>query len=328
MKALIPSEREGLTEATRPIPFEAARAIFVSTLYDRSEKTQAAYIEALEHFQAWLADRGVVGVNHITIADLMDYRAWWQERLERGEYKPATVAKRLVAVRLFLTHCAVEGLLRPGITKARIKSYLKSPKAERGEKLPVYLNAEEIAALLDVITDLRDSALFTLALGSGLRVSELVELRVDDLQPQKGGAAILTVRKGKGNKRRSFRIPPEVFRPVAEYVKATGRSFRRKRDLDTFVFRTRQSEHLSRARVDQLIKRYFAEAGIEKPAHAHVLRHTFATQYILAGGSVVALSLILGHADVNTTMVYVHLADMVRGDTWRATWLKRGRNRV
>jgi len=328
--AMITTERAPaeLVEVERPIPFDAAKAVFASSLFDRSEKTKAVYIGAIDHFGDWLATRGIEGVNYVVISDLMAYRAHWQEKLDGGEYKPATVAKRLVGVRLFLTHCAVEGFVKSGITKARIATYLKSPKGAKGEKLPVYLDTAEITALLSVITSSRDYALCNLALGSGLRASELVDLRVGDLQPQRGGAAILTVRRGKGNKRRAFRIPPEVFGPVADYVKMTGRSFRRKRDHDTHVFPSRQNAHLTRSRIDQLVKQYFAEAGIERPAHAHVLRHSFATHYCLNEGSVVALSLILGHADVNTSMVYVHLADMVRGDKWRATWLHKRRKRV
>jgi integrase/recombinase XerD len=176
---------------------------------------------------------------------------------------------------------------------------------------------------LGAITDDRDLALFTLAVGAGLRVSELVDLKVGSLKPQRGGWAILTVH-GKGDKMRTFKIPPQVNRPVRRYVESTARAFRRAADLETFLFPgglfSNGSGGLHRSRVNQLPAKCMATAGIQKPISPRTLRHTFATNYLANGGNVVALAELLGHAKLDTVMVYAHMAKLITEEGYRATW--------
>ena len=315
-------ERTELIETERPIPFEAAFSVWLASLIDQSERTKEIYSRSVADFIEWLETRGLQGINQIVIADLMAYRAEWQARLDAGEYKRSAVANRLVAVRRFLEHCAVEGFLRQGITKARIQTYLKSPKGERGTKLPVYLEKDEIRRLIRAATNKRDKALLVLALGAGLRVSELVNLKVGDLNPQKDGGAILEVRNGKGNKSRSFRIPQKVMSPIRAYLRESSRSFRRRADLETHLFDSfGQNGNLTRGRVNQIVAECVKQAGVEKPVSPHTLRHTFATHFCIGGGNPVALAEILGHANLDTTMVYVHLARMITEGSYEADWL-------
>ena len=320
--AMIITERGELVEVEQPIPFDGAGAIFWAANPDLSERTRKIYSDAMGHFCLWLRGQGLDGVNEITIRHLIEYRAGWQARLDAGELTRRTLANRLVGIRRFLKHLAIEGLLRQGLTPERIDAYLKSPKLQRGQVAPAWLNKEEIADLRGVITDPRDQAMITLALGAGLRVSELVNLRLRHLTPLQGGRALLRVEAGKGHKDREFTIPAKVFRAVRGYVQETGRSFRRKRDQDALVFRSRQGDGLSERRVNQLLARYSEAAGIAKPTSAHTLRHTFATQFLIGGGSVIVLNRILGHANLDTTMIYAHIADMVRGQQWDVNWLK------
>jgi len=320
--ALTITEREELVEAQQPISFAAATAIFWAANTDLSERTRKVYSDAIEDFCLWLRDQGLAGVNEITIRDLTVYRAEWQVKLDGGELTRRTLANKLVGIRRFLKHLAIEGLLKSGITPERIDTYLKSPRLSKGKASPVWLNKEEIADLRRVITDPRDLAMITLALGAGLRVGELVNLQLRHFTPLQGGRALLRVEAGKGHKDREFTIPARVFRAVRQYVEETGRSFRRKRDQDALVFQSRQGEGLSERRVNQLLAAYTAAAGIVKPVSAHTLRHTFATQFLIGGGSVIVLNRILGHANLDTTMIYAHIADMVRGQQWEAEWLK------
>jgi site-specific recombinase XerD len=231
------------------------------------------------------------------------------------------VGNRLVAVRRFLLRCLTEGFLQPGMTRERIATYLESPQDKRLGKLPEYLERDEITTLLGTIQATRDKAIFTLALGSGLRVSELVALRVGDLRPLPKGGAILEVREGKGGKARSFAIPPEVFTPVREWAEADGRSWRREKDKETWLFPGNNGDHLARQRVFQLLASYVHAAGLQKPVHPHSLRHTFATHYMAEGGNPVALAEILGHANLNYIMVYAHLGNMLREEGYKAPWV-------
>lgn len=309
--------------ADRGVTLADSLDVFIGALASKTKETRAAYEAGVTEFFAWLQNRGIESTTQIRPVDLQDYRAAWQALIDAGQYKPSTVAnKKLVPVRRYLLRAVAEGFTNASITKERIETYLVSPSDPRAGRLPTYLETKEIEALLSVITDRRDYALFTLALGSGLRVTELVSLRVGDLQPQPDGAAILEVRQGKGRKPRSFKVPASVFEPVEVYVEETGRSWRNRSDLETFIFGSYgQSDRLSRIRVYQLLRDYVKQAALTKPVTPHVLRHTFATQYVANGGNPVALAEILGHAGLDYVMTYAHLGRMIRGDTYDATWL-------
>ncbi|MBC8218172.1 MAG: tyrosine-type recombinase/integrase [Planctomycetes bacterium] len=309
--------------ATEPpgetLPFAAAITVWLTSMADLSPRTLALYRESAEHFATWCTGRGIAGVNFLTPADLVAYRGEWQAALDAGDYKRSTVGNKLVAIRRFLLHCRTEDFLPAGMTRGRIETYLKSPRQTKG-KTPDILDAEEIAGLLGVITDERDKALFTLAIGAGLRVSELVGLKVGNLRPQRGGWAILEVH-GKGDKVRTFRIPPEVMRPLRGYLETTGRTFRRAADLETWLFPGSNGSGLHRTRINQLLAGYVKAAGIQKPISPHTLRHTFATHYLATGGNVVALAEVLGHANLDTVMVYAHMAKLITEEGYRAGWL-------
>jgi len=318
-QVLVATDRAELTRAGI-LPFDAGANVFLSTLAGKTDRTRELYSHSLEEFFTWLQDRGIEGVNAIRPIDLVDYRNLWADREQAGEYKASTIANRLVALRRFLERMAAEGFLHPRITQDFIRTYLASPKTVSG-RLPVYLERDEIQALLSVITDPRDQALFTLALGAGLRVSELVGLHLGDIRPLSDGAAILEVRRGKGGKARSFKIPHRAMRPLTDYVHHSGRTWRRQADLDTWLFPGNNGTALHRSWVNKLLGRYVRKAAIEKPVHPHTLRHTFATHYVASGGNPAALAEILGHANLQTVMVYVHLGRMLRGDTYEAEWL-------
>jgi site-specific recombinase XerD len=304
------------------VSWEDAERVFLASLAGkRTDRTRALYKESLGHFRAWAEGRGIATVTALVPAHLVGYREAWQALLDAGKYKPATVGNRLVAVRRFLLRCLTEGFLQPGMTRERIATYLESPQDKRLGKLPEYLERDEITTLLGTIQATRDKAIFTLALGSGLRVSELVALRVGDLRPLPKGGAILEVREGKGGKARSFAIPPEVFTPVREWAEADGRSWRREKDKETWLFPGNNGDHLARQRVFQLLASYVHAAGLQKPVHPHSLRHTFATHYMAEGGNPVALAEILGHANLNYIMVYAHLGNMLREEGYKAPWV-------
>lgn len=309
----------------RGVTWTAAVEVFKGSLAGRSARTRELYLESIKRLWAWASDRGIDTVTALAPSDLVDYRAMWQAKMDASELLPSPVSNRLVAARLFLTRCAVEGFLTPLVTKERILTYLASPRDPRAKRLPTYLDRAEIAALLRVIDSARDRALFTLALGSGLRVSELLGLRLGDLKPLPGGAAIIEVREGKGGKARSFRIPGEVVTPVRAWVEASGRSWTRKRDLDAWLFANGGGRPLSRVHAYRLLAEYGKAASIGKPMHPHLLRHTFATHYMANGGNAVALAEILGHSSLNYVMTYAHLGDMLRDEGYKASWLQAER---
>ena len=160
------------------VPWPAAIEVFRGSLAGRTKRTVEIYTDGVKRLWSWADDRGIDTVTAMAPADLVAYRAMWQTKLDAGEYMPSLVSNRLVAARRFLLHCSVEGFLSPAMTRERILTYLQSPKDPRAKRLPTYLDRAEIKALLDAVHTARDRAIFTLALGSGLRVSELLGLHV------------------------------------------------------------------------------------------------------------------------------------------------------
>lgn len=151
----------------------------------------------------------------------------------------------------------------------------------------------------------REHALVSLALGAGLRVSELVNLRLGDFWQDEAGSWWVRIQMGKGRKDRLVPVHSSVMEAVKSWVKAEGRFLRRKSDLETYLFSTRQSSRMTTARAWQLVKDLARDAWIEKPISPHSLRHTMAVETLRAGAGPVIVQKLLGHASLSTTQRYV-----------------------
>ena len=271
---------------------------------------QRAVIEAMD----------AVGVNYvadITAPMLEEYRGWLVGRLatERdNRLSPATVNLKLAGLRQFLRFCLVTGLTQ--LSKDAIGFVLKSPKSEVQKPYEV-LNESERAALLNVAQDSnpREYALVALGLGCGLRVSELVKVRLSDFSQDEDGHWWLLVKMGKGRKDRIIPVAPSVMETITAWIASSGRDLTSKADRDTFLFCTRQSPRMTPQRAWQLVKALTQRAGIEKPISPHSLRHTMAIETLRAGASPVAVQRMLGHSSLQTTSRYLdHLerADLAK----------------
>jgi site-specific recombinase XerD len=172
------------------------------------------------------------------------------------------------------------------------------------KKLPAILELEEAQNLLRqpnkrYPTGLRNKAMMSLMLHCGLRISEVVNLRLGNINLTKGK---LRVENGKGNKDRDLAIP--------EYLTDLLDSWRKKRPQSDFFFSTLKGKKLSIRYLQQMVKRYAQKAGITKKISPHVLRHTYATQYYRQTKDIETLRRILGHSDISTTTIYITLANI------------------
>jgi integrase/recombinase XerD len=183
---------------------------------------------------------------------------------------------------------------------------LKSPKAEVHKPYEVLSEADR-RRFLDAASqrELREYTLVSLALDAGLRVSELVNIRLDDFSRDEAGGWWVRIRMGKGRKDRLVPVHSSVMDAVRSWVKADGRSLRRKSDRATYLFSTRQSPRMTTARAWQLVKGLARDAEIEKPISPHSLRHTMAIETLRAGAGPVIVQKLLGHASLSTTQRYV-----------------------
>ena len=280
-------------------PLDAALDVFL--VHVRVEKGLAAntvegYGHDLRRYLDHLAAAGVSDLARVTRRDIQDHLAGL---VERG-LSPRSQARALSAIRTFHRLLAAERL-----APADPADEIDSPRRER--KLPQPLSPEECLAVLaapDPRTPAgrRDRAMLELLYATGLRVSELVGLTLNDVNLE----TRVLVARGKGNKERL--VP--VGAPAAEAVKAYLAGAREgllkgRRSPDLFV--TPRGGRMTRHGFARLLDRHVRAAGIGRRVSPHKLRHAFATHLLAGGADLRAVQAMLGHADVATTQIYTHV---------------------
>lgn len=175
---------------------------------------------------------------------------------------------------------------------------VKIKYSKTSKQMPIFLTKEETARLIYSIKNERHRLMIELMYGAGLRVSELVNLKVRDLQFDRNYG---WVRHGKGNKDRLFIIALSLKDELLGYIS--------NEDLqqDSWLFKS-YNGHMSIRSVQEIVKRAAKDAGIHKSVHPHTLRHSYATHLIENGYDVASVQSLLGHNNAETTMVYVHMA--------------------
>ena len=243
----------------------------------------------------------------------------WLRSLAAQGLSPRSAARHLSAARGFVRFLMNEGLLDGDPTALAAR-----PKF--GRRLPRPLNQEEMLELLsapDVSTlrGLRDRAMLSLAYAAGLRVSELVGLKLADIDWARGVVSAF----GKGNKRRLVPLGEVALQHLTEYLSAlkTSKHAERARSRGTkdaaVVFLSPRGGPLTRQGFWKIVRRYARIAGLRARVHPHQLRHSFATHLLAGGADLRSVQTLLGHADVATTEVYTHVTrDHVRAAHRRA----------
>lgn len=170
---------------------------------------------------------------------------------------------------------------------------------KRPERLPEVLTKEETINILEAIKNPKHKLMISFLYGAGLRVSELLNLRVGDINfENKYGF----VRHGKGNKDRIFILPEKILNQLKELIQLENLS------KEDFMFLTNRNERYSPRTIAEIIKKSCEINGIKRKIHPHTMRHSFATHLIQNGNSVNEVQSLLGHKSPETTMIYVHLA--------------------
>lgn len=198
-------------------------------------------------------------------------------------------------------------LVKNEYVKANPTDKLASTKISR--KLPSYLSLNEIEKILDETDSsdlplgLRDKAMLEISYSCGLRVSELINLKVSDLFFSEEVIRVL----GKGSKQRIVPIGSSAVNWVLEYLKYARPSLENKLKSANIVFLNKRGTKLSRMGIWKILDKYVKKAGIKKEVHPHVFRHSFATHLIEGGADLRAVQEMLGHADISTTQIYTHI---------------------
>ena len=284
---------------------ELAAAISSFLTYAKVEKglsnnTLLAYRRDLLKFQAFVAKRKLT-LEAVSPDDLVDFLAL----LYRQKLESKTVARQLVTLRNLFRFAQVQELIATDPSMN-----LESPKIRRS--LPTYLRLAEVERLLnqpDETTALgrRDRAMLEMLYSTGLRVSELVSLRVSDVDGKLGCVRCV----GKGDKERIVPVGRKALGLVEKYLREVRPELlRRTKTVNSpALFLNRRGGPLSRVAVWKILSTYGRRAGLPTALAPHMLRHSFATHLLERGADLRSVQLMLGHADISTTQIYTHVVE-------------------
>ena len=261
-----------------------------------SNNTVEAYRRDLLAFSVWLKDSDT-DLAAATREDILRYQG---VRLRAGR-KARSEARLLSSLRRFYRY-----LCREEIRESDPTTQIESPRI--GKSLPSGLTEQEVEALLaqpdtDVSLGLRDRAMLEVLYATGLRVSELVALTIEQVNMRQGLVRCV----GKGNKERLVPLGEIALDWLQRYVWESRPALLIGRATDD-LFPTRRGKAMTRQAFWYLIKRYAKQASIDKPLSPHTLRHAFATHLLNHGADLRVVQLLLGHADLSTTQIYTHVA--------------------
>jgi integrase/recombinase XerD len=261
-----------------------------------AENTLVSYKQDLMKFKEFLTNKGITDIINISKTHILGYLL----QLKKDGLASSTVSRHLAAIKSF-NHF----LLNEGFIKKDPTINLESPKLEK--RLPKILSVEEVDKLLDQpnngkVTGLRDKAMLELLYATGMRVTELISLNLEDANLDMGYIRCF----GKGSKERIVPIGSLAQKWVSEYLLSGRVKLIRSKD-EKSIFLNHHGRKMTRQGFWKIIKQYVKEAGIKKDVTPHTLRHSFATHLLENGADLRSVQEMLGHADITTTQIYTHL---------------------
>ncbi|HHF3850358.1 TPA: site-specific tyrosine recombinase XerD [Haemophilus influenzae] len=262
-----------------------------------SENTVQSYRLDLTALCDWL-DKNDLSLETL---DAVDLQGFLGERLEKG-YKATSTARMLSAMRKLFQY-----LYREKYRVDDPSAVLSSPKLP--SRLPKYLTEQQVSDLLntpdvEVPLELRDKAMLELLYATGLRVTELVSLTIENMSVQQGVVRVI----GKGNKERIVPLGEEAAYWVRQFM-LYGRPVLLNGQSSDVVFPSQRAQQMTRQTFWHRVKHYAIFADIDADALSpHVLRHAFATHLVNHGADLRVVQMLLGHTDLSTTQIYTHVA--------------------
>jgi integrase/recombinase XerD len=261
-----------------------------------SDRTLSAYRSDLGKLLGFLEEKGRKGPQDITAQDLRDFVF----RLKDSGLASTSISRALSSLRGYFAF-----LLEEGVLETDPSERLESPKAWR--KLPDVLTVEEVLKILDAPNPdhpmyWRDRSILEVLYATGMRVSELVELRIGNLDLEEGLCTVF----GKGSKERVVPLGGPARRALERYLREV------RTGLDSGkgegrVFLNQKGRPLTRASIWDFVKKYSRRSGVERDVSPHTFRHSFATHLLEGGADLAAVQELLGHADISTTQIYTHV---------------------
>jgi len=266
-----------------------------------SQNTILAYQNDLNQFTGFLEESAKGGITAPWTAFDRQSMLSYLTNLKERRYAATTVARKVAAVKSFFNFLAAEGLVKDNPTRD-----LPSPRV--GRSLPKPISITQARQLLEETEKRvtpeakRDKAMLHLLYASGMRVSELVSLNLNDVDT--GGGYVRCF--GKGGKERLIPIHSQAVAALKDYL-SQGRPRLKAADGEEALFLNRRGERLTRQGLWQILKGYAKSAKLGVDITPHTLRHSFATHMLSGGADLRSVQELLGHANISTTQVYTHL---------------------
>jgi len=262
-----------------------------------ADNTLESYKRDLVKFTTFLKSKGITSIDKVKKPDIISFLM--KER-DRG-LSSNSVARSFAAIKVFYKYLVGERNIRENTA-----SLVDAPKLWK--HLPETLHLDEVEKLIKQPNvkkwmGSRDRGCLELMYATGLRVSEIINLKVNDVNLEYGFVKCL----GKGGKERIVPVGKEATRALVRYLRNTRPKLVRRGIPDAKLFLTRLGKGMSRQQYWKMIKRYAKDARIKKGITPHTLRHSFATHLLERGADLRVVQEMLGHADISTTQIYTHI---------------------
>ena len=271
---------------------------FISYLHNvkqSSTNTQLSYQRDLKKFRTFCENRGITSVKKLTKKDLEAY----VDVMGEEQFKPATVSRNIASLKAW-----VHFLLEEGVLSEDISDSLKVPKIEK--KVPEIMTMNEVVTLLeqpskDNPKEIRDKAMLELLYATGIRVTELISLQLEDLNLQMNYIIC-----NDGNKERMIPFGAKARMALLHYMESAREQMLE--DSESHIlFVNCSGKGMSRQGFWKLIKYYAKKAGITADITPHTLRHSFAAHLVENGADLRSVQEMLGHSDISTTQIYANM---------------------
>lgn len=270
--------------------------LFLATERGLSENYQLSTRRSLETFAGWAAAQSLPDAAAIGAGHLSEYLA----HRKRAGLAAASIKAEAVALRIFFRFLVARKMIPRDPAE-----FIATPRIER--YLPDTLNVPDVERLLGAVRDTdpfarRNRAIFELLYASGLRISELCDARLENVDLEAGWIRVT----GKGNKTRIVPVGAKARAAIERYLRDERPALVGPKS-GAEIFLSNRGRKLTRARVWQLIKQYAGVAGLDANVYPHLLRHSFATHLLSNGADLRVIQELLGHADISTTEIYTHV---------------------
>lgn len=271
-----------------------------------SDLTVESYRTEIKGYLDFFKEKNIK-VKDIKNSDIKDYLAY----IKKGETSERTLAHNVSVIRTFYKFLLTQKVIERNPTE-----FLELPKLRK--KLPTVLSKEEVEKLLDIdLTDCysyRNKAMLELLYSTGLRVSELVNLELSNIDLE--NCTLKTI--GKGNKERIIPISDYALYYVEKYINEYRGSMLKK-GVNNYVFINNHGNVMTRQGFFKIIKKLAAEKNIKTPISPHTLRHSFATHLLDYGADLRSIQEMLGHSNLSTTQIYTHVSSEHLKDNYNSS---------